>query len=95
MFKDDQESALAAIMIGLPAGCVIGFLSEFLLVEVQLYMALFLIVSAGFTYSVLVFKTHSKKELLPCCFKDVAVVAQHVNQVFADIENKDTIKNKQ
>ena len=94
MFKDDQESALAAIMIGLPAGCVIGFLSEFLLVEVQLYMALFLIVSASFIYTVLVSNTHSKKELLPCCFKDVAVVdvAQNVNQVFADMENKDTIK---
>ena len=73
MFKDKQETALAVVTIGFAFGFVIGYSgSQFLHIEVQLYIALFIILISSIGYSVLVFKIHTKEELFPCacCFKN-------------------------
>ena len=74
MFKDKQETALAVVTIGLAVGYVIGYSgSQFLHIGIQLYIALFIILISSIGYSILIFKTHTKEEFFPCCFKNETV----------------------
>lgn len=70
IFQDNQEAAYSTIRMGLAGGYLLGFL-------LALFFKTYILLSVGFciilisstTYSILVFKTETKEQLLPCCFK--------------------------
>ena len=70
--SDQQEVAYSVLRMGLALGFILGFSSPLYLdTSVLLYLMLALIIISSISYSVLIFSTQNKKELLPCCFKSV------------------------
>ena len=71
IFQDNQEAGYSTIRMGLAGGYLLGFL-------LALFFKTYILLSVGFcivlisttTYSILVFKTETKEQLLPCCFKE-------------------------
>lgn len=71
LFSDKQEAAFSALRMGLAVGFITGFLGALVLdFNVQLYIPLCYIIVTAITYSILLFVTQSKEELLPCCFRN-------------------------
>ena len=69
LFSDKQEAAFSVLRLGFGVGYIAGFLGALLLdFKVQLYVILCNIIVTAITYSILVFVTQPKEQLLPCCF---------------------------
>ena len=71
IFSDKQEAAFSVLRMGLAGGFITGFLGALVLdFKVQLYIPLCYIIVTAITYTILVFITQSKEQLLPCCFRN-------------------------
>ena len=71
IFSDKQEAAFSVLRMGLAVGFITGFLGAlFFDFKVQLYIPLCYIIVTAITYSILVFVTQPKEQLLPCCFRN-------------------------
>ena len=71
IFSDKQEAAFSVLRMGLAVGFITGFLGALVFdFKVQLYIALCYIIVTAITYSILVFVTQPKEQLLPCCFRN-------------------------
>lgn len=65
-----KEPAFSIIRMGLATGYLVGFsLSLFLKTQALLWIAFSLVILSLITYSILVFKTLSKEQLFPYCYK--------------------------
>ena len=70
MFHDNKEPAFAVFQMSLAIGFVVSFSTALILDSAQqLWIIFCVVVIATITYTILTFKTGSKQELLPCCFK--------------------------
>ena len=70
LFPTKQEPAYSVIRMGLSTGYLTGFLlALFFTTPILLWIAFSLIMISLTTYSILVFKTHTKEQLFPCCVK--------------------------
>ena len=71
IFSDKQEAAFSVLRMGLAVGFITGFLGALVLdFNVQLYISLCYVIVTAITYSILLFVTQSKEQLLPCCFRN-------------------------
>ena len=71
IFQDNQEAAYSTIRMGLAGGYLLGFLlALFFKTYVLLWVGFCIVLISSTTYSILVFKTETKEQLLPCCFKE-------------------------
>ena len=69
IFSDKQKAAFSVLRMGLAGGFITGFLGALVLdFKIQLYVILCNIIVTTITYTILVFVTQSKEQLLPCCF---------------------------
>lgn len=70
LFPTKKEPAFSVIRMGLATGYLVGFsLSLFLETQALLWIAFSLVTLSLITYSILVFKTLSKEQLFPYCYK--------------------------
>ena len=68
LFSSQQEYAFSVMNVWFAMGFVCGFaIALFLDLETQLWIILGIVVLHFVTYTVLIFRTQTKKQLLPCC----------------------------
>ena len=66
----EKEPAYSALRIGMALGFIMGFLFAIVLdTQSMLWIALGLVIATCISYSVLIIKTQTKKQLLPCCYR--------------------------
>ena len=69
LFPSRQEYAFSTLRVWFSTGFTCGFvIALFLDLETQLWIILGIVVLHFVTYSVLILRTQTRKQLLPCCF---------------------------
>ena len=88
LFQHKKEPAFSAIRMGLSTGFLMGYSSAIILnLKGLLWIAFSLIIISLTTYSILVFKTHTKHQLFPCYTK-------HEEEDNKEVEASDNSNNQ-
>lgn len=76
LLPHNQEAAYSVLRMVLAVGFTMGFLfAIFLETQIQLWVAIGLIIVMFLTYTILIFKTLKKSQFLPCCITELLYVS--------------------
>lgn len=72
LFPQQKEPAYAAIRMGFALGYILGFLVPlFATFSTNLWIEVGLLLISLSTYSLLYFKTQTKEQMFPCCYRNI------------------------